>query len=220
MHVALKLTDVSHRFARHWALAHVTVSIDEGQAVLLTGANGAGKTTLLRIMATALRPSRGQVSLFGQDSVAGRAHIRRRVALMSHQHFMYEALSGRENLHMVCRLARPWAHDRVSGLLTEVGLSRTADLPLAQFSAGMKRRLALARVRLLEPDVVLLDEPFGQLDPAGVELMHDVIDTWREDGKTVVICTHDVDRGMTLCGRHLHLDSATGLCERTGKKAS
>jgi heme exporter protein A len=201
------LGEVSQRFLGRWALTRLTLGVPEGVAVLLTGENGAGKTTLLRIMSTALKPTRGALTLFGRSAWPDPAEVRPRIGLMTHHHFLYEALSARENLALVRRLSGRGTEGLQEALLERVGLSGFADVAVSTYSAGMKRRLVLARLLLGDPELVLLDEPFGQLDPAGVALMADVIGELRRRGATQVISTHDIERGEALCSHHIHLAS-------------
>ncbi len=202
--MAATMRDVSLRFGSRWALIHVDLAIEPGRTVLLTGENGAGKTTLLRILATALRPTRGELELFGQPARENLAALRRRVGLMTHQSYIYDDLSARENLDLVARLCgrEPGSS---AALLERVGLAPHADRRVRHFSAGMKRRLALARLLLRDPELVLLDEPFGQLDPEGVELVASVVRELRGRGTTMVISTHDIERGLALSDRRVSL---------------
>lgn len=210
---AVVLQDVSQRFARRWVLACLSLAIPSGAAVLLTGDNGAGKTTLLRIMSTALRPSRGAVQLFGLAAQGNLHAVRPRLGLMTHAHGLYEALSARENLALMARLSGRGTSARQVELLERVRLGPHADAPVASYSAGMKRRCGLARLLMLEPELVFLDEPFTELDPAGVALMEQVVRDFRSAGSTVVLSTHDVERGAALCTHqlHLHPGAAAGL---------
>jgi heme exporter protein A len=213
-HPVLQLHNICHRFGSQWALSHASLQVPTGQTVLLTGHNGAGKTTLLRIVATALQPSRGSLQIFGIDALAQPQRVRPRLGLMSHHHFMYEALSAAQNLQSLCRLVRPAAATQVHSVLQQIGLDRCGDAALSTFSAGMKRRLALGRLLLLDPQLVLLDEPFGQLDPQGVALVEQTLQRFAKAGKTLLLCTHDVERGQALCDAHVHLGPG-GLLPQT-----
>jgi len=203
---ALELTDVSKRYGQRWALARLTFQLPVGSSLLLTGHNGSGKTTLLRILATAFRPTTGRARIFGQDVVAERERLRPRLALLGHSSFLYEDLTARENLTLLARLvgrARPASES--TAMLDRVGLGPRANHPVRTFSAGMKKRLAIARLMLKEPELALLDEPFGELDPAGIAEMEEHIRTLSRSGATVVLATHQVQHGLTLCKERLHL---------------
>jgi ABC-type multidrug transport system ATPase subunit len=139
----------------------------------------------------------------GHDVQAGRDGVRRAVALLGHQSFLYEALSARENLEVAASLlGRPLD----PGVLARVGLAARADDPVSSFSAGMRKRLSLGRVLLQHKPVVLLDEPYGELDPPGFELLDGVIAELRARGATLVMATHLVEHGRRLCDRALLLD--------------
>ena len=201
---AVRMAEVSKRYGRRWALSRVTVDLPASRAVLLTGPNGAGKTTLLRILATTLTPTHGSLELLGLDARLHRDSIRAKVALATHTNHLYDALSAVENLELLARFAGV-ERRRVSDVLERVGLMSRGRSPVHTLSAGMKRRLALARVLLREPELVLLDEPFTQLDPEGVRLAEEIIRELRQRWVTLVLATHDVERGRALCELHLHM---------------
>ncbi|MEK7706291.1 MAG: heme ABC exporter ATP-binding protein CcmA [Myxococcota bacterium] len=205
--MAIRVRDVSKRYGRRWALARLSVDIPQGSAVLLTGENGAGKTTLLRILGTAMRPTYGTIDLFGAPVGDDLERVRPRLSLMTHASYLYEDLSAHENLRMVQRLTASADRAAREAALERVGLTPHAHRPVRTYSAGMKRRLCLARMILRQPDLILLDEPFGQLDPRGVTLMEDVIREQHRAGRTLIIATHDVDRGLALCDLHLELSA-------------
>lgn len=208
---AIVCDNISQRFIQRWVLVRLSMQIDVGQRVLLTGENGAGKTTLLRICATALRPTRGQITLLGQPVWPAHRQIRTRLALMTHQHYFYENLSAQENLALVARL-KGRSQKTVTQLLQRVGLAAAAHRMVVTFSAGMKRRLALARMLLVAPELVFLDEPLAQLDPNGQRLVEDVVAELAQQGCTMVISTHDIARVKPWCTHHLHLHGGTRPC--------
>ncbi len=204
----VKLEGVGKRFGRHWALSHVSFEVEAGKTVLLTGSNGAGKTTLLRVLATALRPTLGSLTLFGKDGIREHDEVRSRLCLLTHHSHLYSDLSGRENLALLHRLVqRPGS--TIGDAIERVGLSGEAcERTVRTYSAGMKRRLGLARVLIARPELVLLDEPFGQLDPEGVALMEEVIAELKAEGATLFISTHDIPRGKRI--GDVHLEMITG----------
>ncbi|OJT21570.1 heme ABC exporter, ATP-binding protein CcmA [Archangium sp. Cb G35] len=209
---ALALHDVSKRYGRRWALARLSYSLPQGRSLLLTGHNGSGKTTLLRLVATALSPTHGRVEVRGNDCVTQRDMVRREVALLSHASFLYEDLTAHQNLVVLARLLGMDAPADVAGeLLVKVGLTKRSDSPVRQFSAGMRKRLAIARLLMKAPAVALLDEPFGELDPAGIEAMEKIIRELKDSGVTVVLATHLIEQGMALCEERLHLQEGRAV---------
>ena len=200
---AVETDGLSRRYGRRWALSDVSLTVPAGAVVMLAGRNGSGKSTLLRVLATALRPDHGHARVAGHDVGREREAVRRKTALLAHHSFLYEALSARENLAVAASfLGRP----AEPALLARVGLAARADDPVSSFSAGMRKRLSLARVLLQQSELVLLDEPYGELDPPGFELLDAAIAELKAGGATVVMATHLVDRGRRLCDSALLLE--------------
>jgi heme exporter protein A len=201
--LAVETIGLSRRYGRRWALSDVSLGVPAGSVVMLAGRNGSGKSTLLRVLATALRPDHGSAWVAGHDVRRERDLVRRKVALLDHHSFHYEALTARENLAVAASFL---GRTSDTAVLTRVGLAGRADDPVSSFSAGMSKRLALARVLLQDAAVVLLDEPYGELDPPGFALLDRVIGELRARGSTVVMATHLVDHGRRLCDRALLLE--------------
>lgn len=204
--LAIDVRDVSKRYGPRWALARLTFSLPAGRSLLLTGHNGSGKTTLLRLLATAMSPTAGRLWVLGKDCVAERQQVRREVGLLSHASFLYEDLTAEQNLLLMARLlGHPAPRELAGQLLTRVGLTARSTSAVRQFSAGMRKRLAIARLLLQAPKLALLDEPFGELDPAGIAQMEKLIAELQEGGTTVVLATHLIDQGRSLTQQRLHL---------------
>jgi heme exporter protein A len=202
---------VGKRYGARWALTRVSFDLAAGETAMLAGRNGAGKSTLLRVLATALRPDLGAVTVAGLDTVADRDALRRRVALLDHRSHLYDALSAAENLALLARFLRAGGiaveAEAPRAALDEVGLADRAEDAVAGFSAGMRKRLALARVLLKRPEVALLDEPYGELDPPGFRLVDGVVERLKRRGATIVMSTHLVERGREQCDRALVLEA-------------
>jgi heme exporter protein A len=195
---------LARRFGPAPALAGVDLAAAPGEVLVIFGPNGAGKTTLLRILATLLGPSGGTVRLFGEDAFGpGAARLRARLGLVTHQSFLYPDLTAAENLRFYARLygLGDDGAARAAELLAWAGLSGDARRPVRAFSRGMEQRLALARALVHDPALLLLDEPFTGLDPTAAETVEDLLAQARRDGKTVVVTTHDVDRGLRAADR-------------------
>lgn len=169
-------------------LVRVDLDVEPGGAMMLLGHNGSGKTTLLRCLATSLCPHHGEVTVGGLPLWEGRDQIRERVALLGHATALYEDLSASDNLLTWARLGgyRP----DIPALLRDVGIDPARSEPVRMFSAGMRRRVALARILMKRPKVLLLDEPFTALDPEGRDWLVDRLRALRGQGTTVVIATH------------------------------
>ena len=196
----IEVSGLCRRFGRRWAFSQVDLTLQRGEKLLVVGANGSGKTTLLRVLSTILRPSQGTLRLFGMDPREQPIAVRKRLALLSHHSGLYEDLSGRDNLQVVRRLGGYEAMD--PGMLLEtVGLDDRPD-PIRAYSAGMRKRLQLATLLLQKPDLVLLDEPYAALDPAGVA---DVIRLLGDLGATLVVTSHRIAKAASMCDRALLL---------------
>jgi len=175
---------------------------------MLAGRNGSGKSTLLRVLSTLLRPDRGELRLLGFDARRDAEEVRRRTALLGHRTFFYEPLTALENLGLWARLlGREATPASLTARLAEVDLAERARDPVSSFSAGMRQRLALARVLLKDAELVLLDEPYGHLDPPGFRLVDGILERLRARGRTVLMATHLLARGREICDRALLLEA-------------
>src|SRR3954469_15287789 len=185
--IAVATSGLFRRYGRRWALVDVSFEVPEGTLVMVAGRNGSGKSTLLRTLATAIRPARGTVRILGRDSQDDRDEVRETIALLDHYTRLYEPLTALENLEIVARfLGTSRAREKLLGLLEQVGLADRADDAVRTFSAGMRKRLALARVLQQDARVVLLDEPYGDLDPPGFLLVDGLLERLRASGATVL----------------------------------
>ena len=189
----IELEGLVRRYGEREALSDVSLSLQAGQTLVVFGPNGAGKTTLLRVLATLLRPHDGEVTVLDRRLPDEAWAVRGRVGLLGHESLLYRELTARENLRFHARL-----HDldlqRVDELLAAVALTDRADEPLKSLSRGMVQRAAVARATLHDPELLLLDEPFSNLDPAAVELVAPLIGA--ESKRTRVISSHDPSGGL------------------------
>jgi heme exporter protein A len=184
----IELDGLTRHFGERTVLRGITLSVDAGQTLAVLGRNGAGKSTLLRILATLLRPHEGQARLFGESLPRGGWKVRGRLGLLGHEPLLYRDLTGRENLIYHARLHKV-AGDRVEQVLVAVGMEQRAEDPVRSLSRGMVQRLTVARAVLHEPQLLLLDEPRSNLDPAAEELVEPLIG--RSSGRTRVLTSHD-----------------------------
>ena len=192
---SVQTTDLARLFAGSPALAGVSLRVDAARTIALLGANGAGKTTLLRLLATAIRPSYGRAEVDGLDLGRDPHLVRERVAYLSHATGLYDDLTARENLEFAAAmLGTPDAAARVERALGDVALLDRAADRVRDFSAGMRKRLALGRILLGQASLVLLDEPYAALDTAGMDIVDQLLAAWREAGVSVLIASHATDR--------------------------
>jgi heme exporter protein A len=194
---ALAVQGLARRYGEREALSGVSLSLASGQTLVVFGPNGAGKTTLLRVLATLLRPHAGRVRVLGGDLPRDAWAVRGRVGLLGHEPLLYRELSAQENLRFHARL-HGVGEGRVRELLEAVAISTRANEPLRALSRGMVQRVAIARAVLHDPELLLLDEPHSNLDPAAVELVAPLIGaaSSRERRRTRVICSHDPRGGL------------------------
>jgi heme exporter protein A len=205
--IAVAAAGVCRRYGRRWALADVSFELPEGAVAMVTGRNGSGKSTLLRVLATAIRADRGTVRVLGHDARADPQAVRRNIALLGHRTHLYEPLTALENLAIAARFLRADARrPALLARLEQVGLADRADDAVQTFSAGMRQRLALARVLQQEAQIALLDEPYGHLDAPGSRLVDGVLQALQARGATVLMATHLLQRGRALCDRALVLE--------------
>ena len=185
----LELDRVWKRFARDWVLKDVSLAVEAGEAVALLGPNGVGKTTLLRVAAGLTRPQKGAVRLFGKPAQKVEAE-RGKLLYLANPPAFYRHLTGEENLKSWLLLLGREADDRaVAEAMARVGLPLSR--PVLAYSSGMKKRLALARVFLAGPEILLLDEPETALDEEGRALLEEAIQRVRKGGGAVLLATHD-----------------------------
>jgi heme exporter protein A len=193
----VQVEGLSRHYGEREALDGVSLSLSEGQTLVVFGPNGAGKTTLLRVLATLLRPHAGEVRVLGSSLPGDAWAVRGRIGLLGHEPLLYRELTARENLRFHARL-HDVAAGRVEELLARVRLEHRADEPLRSLSRGMVQRVAVARAVLHDPELLLLDEPWANLDPAAVELVDPLIGAESDPARprTRVICSHDPSGGL------------------------
>lgn len=202
--LAIDVRDVTRRYGTSWVLRGVSLHVEAGEVVGLLGANGSGKSTLLKILATLLRPQHGAARVWGHDVVEEAAEVRGLIGYLAHAPGLYDDLTARENLRFVASMLARDARD-VERVLERVDLMYAADTQVRALSAGMQRRVALARLILLRPRLLLLDEPYSNLDSAGIALMNSLIGEWAAEGASALVVLHELapaapvlDRTVTL----------------------
>lgn len=174
------------QFGRFAALRGVSAEFSAGRLYAILGDNGAGKTTLLRSLAGLTRPTRGSVSILGS---APRAACRD-LGYMAHPSLLYDEMSGMENLRYFARLYDIHDDTRCARIISSVGLDPALERPVGQYSQGMRQRISLARALLHDPKILLLDEPFSNVDVRSAREMVQLLAQMRDAGKTIFVVTH------------------------------
>lgn len=197
-------TKVTKAFGLRPVLRGVDLMVNEGEFLTLFGPNGAGKTTFLRIVAALSRPTTGAVQIGGYVLPQQATAIRRVLGVVSHQPLLYGDLSAEENLRFYGRmyaLDREAREARMAEVLAAVGLAKRAGDLVRTFSRGMQQRLAIARAILHDPPVLLLDEPYTGLDQDAANILGEVLQDVATRGRTVLMTTHNIARGLAFAHR-------------------
>jgi heme ABC exporter ATP-binding subunit CcmA len=211
----IRISGIRKAFGAQAVLDGVSLDVRSGEAVALLGGNGAGKTTLLKIVATIMRPTAGAATVAGHDCARAAETVRRLVGFAGHGAWVYDELTARENLRFWSTLDGGASPDEtLTAALAAVDLERAAGARVRTFSAGMKRRLSLARLTLRPARVLLLDEPFSGLDQRARKWLEGYLEAFKLRGGALLMVTHSLgrelgvaDRIAVLAGGRISLDT-------------
>jgi NitT/TauT family transport system ATP-binding protein len=213
---AVSVRDVWMEYPGQMVLERINLSLGAGEFCAVVGPSGCGKTTFLRMLLSIERPTRGEILLDGQalppEPRADRGVVFQRYAVFPHLRVIDNVVLGLAftEARLTGRLfgaARRRAEAQAEAMLQSVGLLPARDKYPAQLSGGMQQRLALAQALILKPRLLLLDEPFGALDPGTKAQMHALLtDLWRERAMTVLMVTHDLSEAFSLATRVVAFD--------------
>lgn len=209
------LNQITKLFGRFAALHDVSASFTSGKLYAVLGENGAGKSTLLRIIVGLARPTRGSVSIFGSAEIQ---QVLSRIGYMGHAPLLYDELSGAENLEYFGALYGSQAASRsnVESAMRIVGLDPQLTRRTSAYSQGMRQRLALARAIIHDPELLLLDEPFSNVDVASTQTMASLLGKLRNQGKTIFVVTHQAEILRTIADESVTLQDGR-LVERIAR---
>jgi len=213
--------NLTKSFGDHLAVDRLTLDIGEGEVFGFLGPNGAGKTTTIRMLTSLIAPTAGRARVLGYEVGRDDDQIRRHVGILTETPGMYDRLSARRNLSIFARLYEVKdVPGQVEKYLRLLGLWERRDDAVGEFSKGMRQKLAIARALLHEPQVLFLDEPTAALDPEASRLVHDFIIELKGQGRTIFLCTHNLDEADRLCDRvavfktHLRVVDTPGKLRR------
>lgn len=207
---AVTLSDITKHFGRFAALRGITADFAPGKLYVILGENGAGKSTLLRIITGLLAPTRGKLMVLGSESLCD---VAMRFGYMGHAPLLYDEMDAMENLRYFAGLYGIHDDGVCSAALSRVGLDPMLKRRVGQYSQGMRQRTSLARAILHDPELILLDEPFSNVDVASARDMSRLLGTMRDHGKTVFVVTHQAPVMEPVCDESV-LISAGRLAAR------
>ncbi|MBT2662237.1 heme ABC exporter ATP-binding protein CcmA [Bacillus sp. ISL-45] len=198
----LELRKMTKMLGDKLVLRNITLSLEKGEILAVIGPNGAGKSTFFKCTVGLLQPTSGEILLDGKLVKKNTAEIKQRIGFLGHESFLYNNLSPLENLKFYGKLYKVTELDRKANeLLKEVGLYLFRNMPIRSFSRGMMQRLAIARVLLPNPDILMLDEPHTGLDQEAVGLLNQIIKQKRDSGTSILIISHDFEQVHALTDR-------------------
>ena len=204
--MSLEIRRGSKSFCQHRVLDGLDLEVQPGEPLCLLGRNGAGKTTLLRILAGLLRPEAGSIWLDDQQIDYAESHARHDIGLVMHQPFLYEHLTGVENLRFYARLYQvPDENVAIERAMAQVGMQRFGGKPVRAYSRGMKQRLTIARALLHSPSILILDEPYTGLDLQGSQAFNQLMLEQKQQGRIILMTTHDISHALTISSRFAFL---------------
>ncbi len=196
---AVKVEGLTKSFSNKLALRGIDLEVRRGESVVLFGPNGAGKTTLIKVLATIMNPSSGRVLIDGLSLKNNAEEIRRRIGVVTHQTFLYSNLTAYENLEFYSRMYDvPRRKERIQEVAAMVGMTSRLHDRVGTLSRGMQQRLSIARSLLHRPAIMLLDEPETGLDQQAVSMLWKALATEGERKRTVILTTHNLERGLEL----------------------
>lgn len=194
---AVAVEQVWKYYGDYPALRDISFDVEAGQCLALLGRNGAGKTTLLKIIAGLSRPGKGSIKILGADARAEATRFR--TGVLGHGIGIYDDLSAYENLKLFAALYGVEDPKAAAGVwLEKTGLDRVRDGLVREFSRGMRQRLAVARVFLHNPSILILDEPFTALDDKAIAVLQRLLGEARAEGRTIIMSTHQLREALEL----------------------
>jgi len=204
-------------FGRFAALRDISDSFAPARLYVVVGDNGAGKSTLLRVIAGLMQPSQGSVTLLGARNVRD---VAQRIGYMGHAPLLYDELDGMENLRYFAGLYGLSEDSVCSQAMQQVGLDPELERRVGQYSQGMRQRLSLARAVLHDPELMLLDEPFSNVDVHSARDMAAVLGRVRDQGKTIFVVTHQAPLMEPVADEFVHMAAGQIVARETMKRSA
>ena len=205
--LAIQVQGLTKSFGHRLTLKGIDLEIRRGEFIVIIGPNGAGKTTLIKVLATTINPSSGRVLIDGLNLKGNAEKIRRNIGIVTHQTFLYSNLTAYENLEFYSRMYDvPRRKERIHEVVAMVGMTSRLHDRVGTLSRGMRQRLSIARSLLHKPAIMLLDEPETGLAQQATSMLWEALPTEGGEKRTIILTTHNLERGLELGDRLLILD--------------
>jgi heme exporter protein A len=199
---AIEVQGLTKSFGAHHALRGIDLKVSRGESLAIFGPNGAGKTTLIKVLSTVIKPSSGTVRINGNSIQDEPVLIRSQLGVVSHHTFLYDNLTIYDNLKFYGRMyGVNNLEQRIKEVVARVELGSRLNDRVGTLSRGMQQRISLSRAIIHSPTIMFLDEPEVGLDPRAVSMMQEILTAARNEGNTVLLTTHNLERGLELCDR-------------------
>ncbi|MFX0185204.1 MAG: ABC transporter ATP-binding protein [Candidatus Hodarchaeota archaeon] len=219
MDLAIETSNLTKSYGDNVVVDHLEIAVNKGELVSILGPNGAGKTTLIKILTTILKPDEGVALINGKDILKDALTIKSIIGTVPQDYVFYEELTAKENLVFFGTMhgfSKKELNLKAGQILEKLGLGNRKD-KAKNFSGGMKRRLNIAIAFVMQPDMLFLDEPTAGLDPQAKHIVWDYIKELKEDGKTIILTTHDMNEAEMLSDRVLIIDNGKIIAKGTPK---
>jgi len=210
----VEVQELTKSFGNNRTLRGIDLGIKQGESIVIFGPNGAGKTTFIKVLATIMNPSSGKVLIDGLDTKDRAEEIRRWIGVVTHHTFLYQNLTASENLEFYSRLYDvPERKKRINEVMEMVGMNPRLHQRVGTLSRGMQQRVTIARSLLHKPAIMLLDEPETGLDQQSTSMLWEAMRTDGQKKRTLIVTTHNLERGFEVGERLLILDKGRVVYE-------
>ncbi|QED49029.1 heme ABC exporter ATP-binding protein CcmA [Cytobacillus dafuensis] len=212
----LELKNMTKIIGDRIIIRNLSLAIEPGESVAILGPNGAGKSTFFKLAAGLMQPTSGDIYLNGELIKKKSQLLKQKIGYLGHESFLYTALTPLENLLFYAKLYKVKnREEKAMELLKAVGLHYFKDIPIRSFSRGMVQRLAIARVLLADPEVLLLDEPHTGLDQEAISLLNNLILEKQRKGIAILLISHDFEQVIKVCERAIILNKGKAAESRS-----
>lgn len=214
----IEVKGLTKSFNNRMALRDVNLEVNHGESLVVLGPNGAGKTTLIKVLATIVKPTGGEIIINGLYNSRHAEGIRRHIGVVTDETFLYNNLTAHENLEFYGRMYDiPNPKKQIQEVVSLVGMTPRLHERVSTLSRGMQQRLSIARALLHQPSIMLLDEPETSLDQQALTMLWKVVKGKSPESRTVILTTHNLERGLSLADRVVILNHGTVVYQQSKK---